>query len=143
MTFQQMSAWRSGWMLWLAVSVATVTTAAVLEYQPPRTIVIPLVGLRLPEMCSASRMFGIDCPGCGLTRSFVLAAEGRVATAFAIHPVGTVAFGLLVLQIPLRLWQGWRAFGGRSIPRTGPIEVAIAATLIAASFLWWFAKTIG
>lgn len=143
MKSQQMHAWRHGWMLWLAASTAIVAIAVALEYHPPRTILVPILGLRLPEMCSASRIFGIDCPGCGLTRSFVLAAEGQVTAAFAIHPVGTVAFALLVLQIPLRLWQGWRARGGGVMPRTGPIELAIAATLLAATFLWWIAKMIG
>lgn len=132
-----------GWLLWLIVSASIVGTAAALDYREPRAIVVPGVGFQLPQMCSAKRMFGIDCPGCGLTRSFVLAADGQLARAFAAHGVGTVAFVLLVLQIPLRLWQGWRAWVGRPQLRTGRTEIAIAATLIAASFLWWMVRTIG
>lgn len=132
-----------GWLLWLVVSVGILATAAALEFRQPRTLIVPLAGLHLPQMCSTERMFGINCPGCGLTRSFVLAADGQMAMAFAIHPVGTIAFILLGLQIPLRLWQGWRAFAGHPPMRTGHIELAIAAMLIGAAFLWWTAKVAG
>lgn len=143
MSWQQTATRQRSWLLWLIVSIGIVGTAAFLEFQPPRTIAVPLLGIRLPQMCSMSRMFGIDCPGCGLTRSFVLAADGRLAVAFAIHPVGTIAFILLVVQIPLRLWQGWHAMSRRSELRTGAVEAIIAAMLVGAAFLWWAAKMTG
>lgn len=51
------------------------------------------------------REFGVDCPGCGLTRCFVAMGHGQVAVAWGYHPVGVVLFGVLVAQIPYRLFQ--------------------------------------
>lgn len=131
------------WLLWLVASGGVLLLAAVLEFRPPRTIVVPILDLHLPQMCSAQRMFSIDCPGCGLTRSFVLAAHGELGQAFAVHPVGTLFFILLVLQIPWRLWQGLQTYRRRRVWRSGRLEWGTGAILLFAAFLWWTLKSTG
>ncbi|WP_203328866.1 DUF2752 domain-containing protein [Candidatus Laterigemmans baculatus] len=126
-----------GWLVWLVGSGGILLLAAVLEFRPPRTIVVPLLEFSLPETCTAQQMLGINCPGCGMTRSFVLAADGELARAWAMHPIGTLLFLLLVLQIPWRLWQGWQTVRGQPVWRTGQLEWRIGVALVAASFLWW------
>jgi hypothetical protein len=57
----------------------------------------------LPPLCMSRSLFGISCPGCGLTRSFVELAHGDWERARSFHRVGWfVALGLL-LQVPYRL----------------------------------------
>ena len=47
--------------------------------------------------------FGIDCPGCGLTRSFIHTANGDWGAAWRMHSLGLVLFGYVLLQLPLSL----------------------------------------
>ena len=44
-------------------------------------------------MCIFREMWGIPCPGCGLTRSVLLILQGRFAEAWEMHPFG---YGWLV-----------------------------------------------
>ena len=44
----------------------------------------------LPVMCGSRAFFGVECPGCGLTRSFVALAGGDFAESLAFHRVGWV-----------------------------------------------------
>jgi len=67
------------------------------------------VGLRgvprvnLPPSCASQALFGVDCPGCGLTRSFVHLACGDVAESLRCHRIGWLLMALAAVQIPYRL----------------------------------------
>lgn len=153
---EQGGVWKSaahcGWFWWLIVSVSLVGASLLLQFEPPDRIAIPVLNSELPQSCWTRRWLGLDCPGCGLTRSFVLAAKGRVAEAFEMHPVGTLMFGLLVLQIPLRLAQGYQFLVERASSSTlpkanepnfgnllssGKLALAILSVATGISFLRW------
>ncbi|MDB5333293.1 MAG: hypothetical protein JWP03_4444 [Phycisphaerales bacterium] len=57
----------------------------------------------LPQTCGSRALFGMDCPGCGLTRSFVFLAHGHWNAALHVHRVGWVLALATVLQIPYRI----------------------------------------
>jgi len=38
-------------------------------------------------LCPSAGMFGLPCPGCGLTRATLLLVEGEFARAFQLHPL--------------------------------------------------------
>lgn len=63
-----------------------------------------LPNLPLPVMCGSRAFFGIECPGCGLTRSFVALAGGDLDESLAFHRIGWVLALAVVLQIPYRLF---------------------------------------
>ena len=50
--------------------------------------------------------FGIDCPGCGLTRSFIHLAHAEPLAAWELNPLSWLLFGYVVAQIPLALAHG-------------------------------------
>ena len=141
--------WQSlGWLWWLCGSVAVVAAAAVLQFEPPDQIVIPLINYPLPQSCWTRRWLGFNCPGCGLTRSFVLAAHGELGQAFRMHPIGTLLFAFLVLQIPVRLYQAWLFVWKRPHPQQltkylparfwrGVTELWLLVFATAAMFAWW------
>ena len=57
----------------------------------------------LPESCISRSVFGMRCPGCGLTRSIIHLAEGDWRASWRAHRLGGLMAGLIVLQIPYRL----------------------------------------
>jgi hypothetical protein len=56
----------------------------------------------LPETCTTRSLFGIDCPGCGLTRSFIHLAHGEWAASLRSHRVGWVLAMAVLMQFPYR-----------------------------------------
>lgn len=110
--------------LWiLALAVGAIAGSFIL--QPSEhgglSMVLPFVGERisLPEVCLSRRIFGVSCPGCGLTRSFVATAHGDVWSALRWNPMGPVLFVVVLFQIPYRtveylgMWprrNGWQHF---------------------------------
>jgi hypothetical protein len=43
-------------------------------------------------LCLVKWLTGLDCPGCGMTRAFLLIGHGRLADASAMHPASIPAF---------------------------------------------------
>jgi hypothetical protein len=89
----------------LAISTAVLLAACVLQVRTDQRVAVALLpGWPLPEVCQSKVLLGIECPGCGLTRSFVHLAHGDVAASLAIHPLGWLVALFVVAQIPYRLW---------------------------------------
>lgn len=59
-------------------------------------------GTPLGGLCWLHAAFGVDCPMCGMTRSFVAFAHGDLGAAFRFHPAGPllfVAMAVLVVSV--------------------------------------------
>jgi len=63
-----------------------------------------LPGFPLPESCVSRSVFGVECPGCGLTRSFVYLAHGDWRASFARHRLGWLMMLAVLVQFPYRSW---------------------------------------
>ncbi len=59
----------------------------------------------LPELCGSRLMFGTECPGCGLTRSFLALAAGDWRQSFEYHRMGWILATAVLLQIPYRIYR--------------------------------------
>lgn len=121
----------------LVIAIAVLTAAAVLRINADERVVAPVVNWELPGTCTFRRLFATDCPGCGLTRCFISAADGNLEAAWSFNPLGIVMFALVLGQIPFRLLQIWRIRSG-----TGELRFHRAAewTMIALAvglFLQW------
>jgi hypothetical protein len=57
----------------------------------------------LPPTCMSRSLFGVECPGCGLTRSFIHLAHGDWQRSLAVHRVGWLLALAVILQFPYRL----------------------------------------
>jgi hypothetical protein len=57
----------------------------------------------LPPLCLSRAWFGVECPGCGLTRSFVYLAQGDCQGSWAAHHLGWLLAAFAVLQVPYRI----------------------------------------
>lgn len=56
-------------------------------------------GASLGGLCWFRAVFQIDCPFCGMTRSFVALAHGDVAAALRFHPAGPLLFAAMVVAL--------------------------------------------
>lgn len=60
-------------------------------------------GVESPPLCVFQAKLGIDCPGCGLTRSFVSMGHIEIVNAWEFNRVGPLFFFVFFFQIPYRI----------------------------------------
>ena len=58
----------------------------------------------LPESCLFKRITGIECPTCGLTRSFVSVSHFQLRRALRFNQAGVLVYLMILLQIPYRVY---------------------------------------
>lgn len=122
---------------WLALSVAVLAICLLIPAPDPMgAIRLPLVDVPLPTVCMMKRRFGVDCPGCGLTRCFLSMAHGRFAAAWDYHPAGAGLFLLVIAQVPYRAYQCWRLRRWGTELKHWTLGV-LPCLLIAAVFVHW------
>ena len=59
-------------------------------------------GCSVPTSCLFKALCGLDCPSCGMTRSFVALAHANLRAAWRYNRVGPALFIFVLLQIPYR-----------------------------------------
>lgn len=99
-------------------------------------------GFALPPLCIAKRLTGYDCPGCGLSRSFVALAHGEWSESLAFNPVGWYWFGFIAGQIPYRAVQIYRIRRGRREFDLSTWGTAIIVVGMVALFIQWLARHV-
>jgi len=62
--------------------------------------------------CAAMELFGLPCPGCGVTTSVALAADGRFAASLSNQPFG---FALAACSAVFVLWAMLAHVSGRDL----------------------------
>ena len=100
-----MSRWNRLWSsdgFTLVLCSVVVLLAVVMS---PSTGFLHLGGFEVPELCAWRRWFGVECPGCGMTRSFVFMGHGSIAAAWGMNKIGPPLFLLVASQIPYRVWK--------------------------------------
>ena len=88
----------------LAIAVTLVVLAFLLvEVSDGRVAVRGLPQYPLPHGCVARSLLGLNCPGCGLTRSIIHLARGDWRASWNSHRLGGILAAVIVFQIPYRL----------------------------------------
>lgn len=89
----------------LILSLIVVGLSVSMRVPGEEQVYLPGIKYPVPGMC-ASRMFlGVNCPGCGLTRSFICLGHGQIERAWHFNPGGIVFYLFVVAQIPWRITQ--------------------------------------
>jgi hypothetical protein len=87
----------------LAISLIALLGSLLLQVRADDRVAPRLLGRwALPPLCLSQAVFGVRCPGCGLTRSFVNLAQGDWRAAWAHHRLGWALWLAVLLQIPYR-----------------------------------------
>jgi hypothetical protein len=130
-------------VIWLALCAGALMAAALLSVRGGSQVVLPLVNVPLPELCTMRRVTGIDCPGCGMTRCFISLAHGDVASAWSFNPAGLWFFGIAALQIPFRSLQLWRISRGMPEIRSNRATQFVLIACVVAILLQWGLRLAG
>jgi hypothetical protein len=88
----------------LALSLIIVGCAFLLEVNDDRVYFGAGTGDALPQFCAVRGWLGIDCPGCGLTRSLIHLAHNDWRNSFEAHQLGWLIALAVVVQIPYRCY---------------------------------------
>ena len=97
---------------------------------------MPWLDQTLPGVCTFKRFTGIGCPGCGLTRSFISIAHGKLRAAWNYNPAGILMFAAAVFQIPYRMAQIVRLRRGRPAWRLRRLDWALWFIVFALLAEW-------
>jgi len=131
---------RLGRVIVLAVCLAMLAAGFALE--PARDErPVALAGFALPPLCMMKMSTGLDCPGCGLTRSWVSALHGDWRASLGFHRLGWLVLFYVALQAARQ--TAWLAFAGAR----GRVEawgrwldrgLAVVVALLGVNWLWNF-----
>jgi hypothetical protein len=66
---------------------------------------VPFLEQVLPA-CPIRALLGVPCPGCGMTRAFLLCIQGDVATSLGVHPLAPVVLSQALVLSAIWLWAG-------------------------------------
>jgi len=94
----------------------------------------------LPDTCLARSIFDVKCPGCGLTRSFIMLADGDWRRSLGFHPLGWVLALAVLIQFPYRILSLVRR---QQMFRTAIVPRAFGITLIILLVGNWVWQSVG
>ncbi|MDT5270202.1 MAG: hypothetical protein QOH49_2388 [Acidobacteriota bacterium] len=58
---------------------------------------VHVAGHELPVICPSRLLFGVNCPGCGMTRSILMTLGGDLRGALSVNPAGPLLVVALIL----------------------------------------------
>jgi hypothetical protein len=88
----------------LLISCGVVVLAFLFEVRPDQRVALPVAPqYPMPETCMSRQLFGLHCPGCGLTRSLIHLAHGDWRASMAMHRLGWMMAAAVLLQFPYRI----------------------------------------
>jgi len=139
---------RLPWWVWPSVLVflgaASVAGALAVSPDPGGDPTVLMLGdLRFGGECGMKKAFGLPCPQCGMTRSWVYLIRGRVAEAFSFNAAGAI---LLLWLAVGGLIGALRLVSGRARLLAPPwIALFIGSMLwvVIPYFGLWIARILG
>jgi hypothetical protein len=141
---QQRKISRGNRSLLLAAALAVVLLSLTLSLGPQQhQVLLPLIRQPLPPLCAWKNYTGLDCPGCGLTRSFIAVGHGRWREAWEFNPAGPLWYALIAAQIPWQLLQLWRLRRGLSEVSVGWSGHLLLWLGFTALILQWVVRQFG
>lgn len=100
---------------------------------------ISVFGVHIPALCPFRLLTGLDCPGCGLTRSVILAFHGRFVESYMVHLLGIPLAVFFLIQIPYQLHA---AFSSKPVETRAFLRPGLSYLVLGCLFLSWTLKTV-
>jgi hypothetical protein len=124
----------------LIIAVVVVVASFLLQVRSDQRVELScLPGVPSPEMCWSRSIFGLKCPGCGLTRSLIYLAHGDWRSSLAMHRLGILMAVAIVAQLP---YSAVGIYWKKDYPLGRRFATIFAWTLIALLIGNWLFETI-
>lgn len=128
--------------LFLMLAIVVMVASFVLRSDGLSGVYFPGGELSFPRTCTSRIIFGIDCPGCGMTRAFIAICDGRFADAWQLNRASFVMFAFVLVQIPWHSVQLARLRLGRPT-LYWPGVYAVPVTVVLLMLINWLFKISG
>lgn len=131
--------------IFLAISTGVILMSFLMRSEGPKSVYLPGSKIPLPESCASRRITGYDCPGCGLTRSFISISHGQFQRAWEFNATSFVLYPFCAIQIPWSLLQLYLLYSRRrgiEIPYLYFLPIAIVVILVV-HWLWRLSYQVG
>jgi len=130
---------KRGDLAWLALCAAVILASLLLHVTRDGRVSLDAAGAHpLPVTCPSRALTELNCPSCGLARSFVSLGHADIRAAWRWNRVGPLLYAFVLLQIPYRgLRLAWPAFRRRTSRRDATMTVAILFALIGLLIVNW------
>lgn len=89
------------WILALSICVIAISLIFSIN-EEDKTCFLWFKEYPMPETCFFKRVLGIDCPFCGMTRSFISMSHLKFNQAWEFNKIGIFIYAIVILQIPYR-----------------------------------------
>lgn len=128
----------------LAACASILVLAMLLTPAAPHTDVSLRIGGRaVPNLCVMKQTSGLPCPGCGLTRSVVAAANADWAGSLSHHRIGILVLVYLLLQSLTRMaWLSLPSFREKLARYCRVLDLSLIPILILL-FINWIPTLLG
>ena len=104
---------------------------------------VTIAGMPVDAACAFKQRFGVPCPACGMSRSFVLTLHGDLATALDLNPggpmlvLGILYFSGAMLWLSFRQRLRSRPNLSRTVRRIQWSTAAVGVSLMAVVCVHW------
>src|SRR5262245_59517599 len=130
----------------LTLCSLVIVASLVLGIEGSTRVVLRGTHISVPGVCWFRRLLNLNCPGCGLTRSFISLAHGRPQDAWYYNPAGPLLFLVVVAQVPYhggQLWRQWRGLRPWQLGKYATIPTLIVAGALFAQWLVRLCLSLG
>ena len=101
----------------LLVALTVISLSFVMKIKDDQKVYFPFSTQPIPEVCGSRSLFGVDCPGCGMSRAFISISNLQIDRALAFNSASLIVYLFVAIQIP---WHAMQIF--RTFYRGGPID---------------------
>ena len=100
-------------------------------------------GRELPVICPSRLLFGVNCPGCGMTRSVLLTLGGDLRGALDVNPAGPFFVAALILLAVQLLLAARAPEASTSVKRRLLPWASLSGVVVASVMLIQWAGGLG
>jgi hypothetical protein len=126
-------------LIFLGLASGVLLMSFLMRYEDETRVFLPWGQAAIPSMCSSKVLFGIDCPGCGLTRACIAISHGQFAKAWKFNPASYAVYLFIAAQLPWHLIQLWR-LQNRHPPLESSIVYMAPIGLVLLLFTSWLIR---
>lgn len=120
----------------LTGSVIIILLSFLMKADDSNQVFLPGASAAMPELCLSKMYFGIDCPGCGMTRAFIRISAGQFGIARQLNSASFVVYSFIAIQIPWHAMQLLRIRNGVGVIDSWWTIVPALAVIVTLVVCW-------